>query len=178
MPRDVTSETASPRFVMDHMVIRLGKYLRALGYDAIWKSDVRTHELIQVANRDDRYFVTRNTRIPAEYPPPRRLAQVRSDDPTEQLRELLVIVPSLKTDNAFSRCIRCNVPLSAVADKATIRDRVHPNVHARYEHFFTCPHCGTIFWKGSHVRNTCRKLGIADRSERGQDLRGTNRESP
>lgn len=151
--------------MMDHMVIRLGKYLRALGYDAIWGRNVRTHELILVANRDDRWFVTRNTRLAAEYPQPLKWALVRSDDPVQQLRELCATLSQPLLEHPFSRCIRCNVILEPVRDKNSIRDRVHPNVFLRYEHFFTCPRCATVFWKGSHVRNTCRKLGIPDQSE-------------
>ncbi len=157
-----------PRFMMDHMTIRLGKYLRALGYDAIWAHGVRTHELILAANRDGRFFVTRNTRIQSEYPVPLKLVQARSDDPAQQLRELCAQLPAVRTDHAFSRCIRCNVPLQPVADKEAIRTHVHPNVYRRYEHFYVCPNCQTVFWKGSHVRNTCRKLGLPDRSETGR----------
>lgn len=154
-----------PRFMMDHMVIRLGKYLRALGYDACWAAGVRTHELILAANRDGRIFVTRNSRIPTEYPTPLQLVRVFSDDPVEQLYELARATGLDLERQAFSRCIRCNVPLAIVSDKEAIRDRVHPNVWQRYSDFYTCPHCGTVFWKGSHVRNTCRKLRIRDRSE-------------
>jgi len=60
----------------------------------------------------------------------------------------------------FSRCIRCNVELGAVKDKQAVAERVHPNVLSRHERFFACPRCGTIFWHGSHVANTCRKLGL------------------
>jgi uncharacterized protein with PIN domain len=31
--------------------------------------------------------------------------------------------------------------------------------------FYTCPQCGTVFWKGSHVRNTCRKLRLPSAEE-------------
>ena len=30
-----------PRFVVDHMLLKLGKYLRVLGYDAVWDRDAR-----------------------------------------------------------------------------------------------------------------------------------------
>jgi uncharacterized protein with PIN domain len=38
--------------------------------------------------------------------------------------------------------------------------RVVEAVRARHRLFFTCPSCGTVFWRGSHVENTCRKLGL------------------
>ena len=149
------------RFMLDHMVIKLGKYLRVLGYDAVWDRAHRTHELIQAANRDGRWFLTRNSRLPAEYPAPARLVLLKSDDPVEQLRELHARLTLDLSGRLFTRCIRCNVDLDPVADKAAVREWVHPNVWQRYEQFFRCPECGTVFWKGSHVRNTCRKLGLA-----------------
>lgn len=149
-----------PRFMLDHMVIKLGRYLRVLGYDAVWDRSHRTHELIAAANRDGRWFLTRNARVANEYPRPLRWLHLREEDPVAQLR---VVCERLELDThslLFSRCIRCNVPLETVEDVDAIRDRVHPNVLRRYARFYHCPSCGTVFWKGSHVRNTCRKLGL------------------
>lgn len=149
-----------PRFMLDHMVIKLGKYLRILGYDAEWARAHRTHELIQAANRDGRWFLTRNTKLPGVYPPPTYLIRLRSDNPVEQLREIHATLPLDFEGRLFSRCIRCNVDLEPVADKTEVQALVHPNVWLQHDHFLRCPACGTAFWKGSHVRNTCRKLGL------------------
>ena len=149
-----------PRFMLDHMVIKLGKYLRVLGYDAAWNRSLRTHELIQAANREERWFLTRNTRLTAGYPAPARLVPLVSEESVEQLREVAARVPLDWSGRWFSRCIRCNVDLAPVPDKEDVRARVHPNVWAHYNEFSRCPSCQTVFWKGRHVRNTCRKLGL------------------
>ena len=65
------------RFVVDHMLVKLGKYLRILGYDAAWDPAVRTHELIQRANVEGRIFLTRNGRLPEQYPRPDRVMTIR-----------------------------------------------------------------------------------------------------
>lgn len=148
------------RFQLDHMLIKLGKYLRILGYDAEWDLGIRTHELISRANREGRVFVTRNLRTREQCPPVRELVVLREDDPVEQLRTLAAALDLDLRAGLFSKCIRCNIALDAVVDKESIRARVHPNVFDRYERFFACPKCGTVFWHGSHVRNTCRKLGV------------------
>jgi uncharacterized protein len=155
--------TAPPdiRFVVDHMLVKLGKYLRILGYDAAWEPGLRTHELICRANADARIFVTRNTRLAGQYPAPDRLIAIASTDPVLQLGEVAAQVALDRSRLLFSRCIRCNVLLESVSRKEEIRERVHPNVFARFARFYRCPSCGTVFWKGSHVRNTCRKLGLA-----------------
>jgi len=150
---------ADIRFMVDHMLIKLGKYLRILGYDAVWDPALRTHELILRANAEDRVFLTRNTRLAHQYPPPRRLATLTTTAPVEQLRQIVRAFDLDPASGWFSACIRCNRRLEPIPDKRAIRERVHPNVYARYERFFRCPQCGTVFWKGSHVRNTGRKLG-------------------
>jgi hypothetical protein len=149
-----------PLFMTDHMVRKLGKYLRILGYDAEWHPTLRTHELIQRANHEGRIFLTRNTRLRAEYPEPRQVCVLSIDKPVEQLG---IVIEKYQLDSQaflFSRCIRCNVELVPVSAKKEIRDQVHPNVYRRHARFYRCPSCGTVFWHGSHVTNTCRKLQI------------------
>ena len=148
------------RFELDHMVIKLGKYLRILGYDAAWNPQLRTHELILQANREGRVFLTRNRHLEGRYPPAGQCVVLDPEDPVEQLR---IIVSTLDLDSQcglFSMCIRCNLRLENIPDKAQVRSLVHPNVLERHAQFTRCPSCGTVFWYGSHVGNTCRKLGL------------------
>ena len=147
-------------FMIDHMLIRLGKYLLIIGCDAAWDRQVRTHELIARDNAEGRIFLTRNTHIPEQYPHPAKLFLLHETDPVKQFQ---VVVTEFRLDpleRLFSKCIRCNVFLEKVSDKERIRVFVHPNVFARFDAFFACPKCGTVFWKGTHVANTCRKLGL------------------
>ena len=146
--------------MVDHMLLKLGKSLRILGYDAAWDLAARTHDLITRANAEGRIFVTRNTRIPCEYPPTDKLLTVKATDPVEQLLQVARDCRLEMTAGLFSRCIRCNVPLTEIDDKTTVKELVHPNVFARFDQFYTCPECGTVFWKGSHVKNTMAKLGL------------------
>lgn len=154
-----------PRFVVDHMLIKLGTYLRVLGCDAVWDRSVRTHELIGLANAEERIFLTRNTHLSDQYPAVRRKIMIQATEPVGQLHEVIVQTGIDPQERLFSACIRCNVPLEGIADREAVRDRVHPNVYARYSAFYRCPVCDTVFWKGSHVRNTCRKLGLTLESE-------------
>ena len=162
------------RFELDHMVVKLGKYLRILGYDAEWNLGLRTHELIMTANREGRVFVTRNLGLAGRYPTPNQCMLLDQEDPAEQLGAVVTEFDLDSQCALFARCIRCNVLIESVSDKEQIRSRVHPNVLERYEKFTRCPNCGTVFWHGSHVRNTCRKLGLPPPGE----LRTPNAERP
>jgi uncharacterized protein with PIN domain len=154
------SDSDQDRFAVDHMLVRLGKYLRVAGFDAVWEPGMRTQDFIVKANSEGRMFLTANQRIRDEYPPVDRLLLLEVKDPADQFRDVMNRLELDPTRRLFSRCIRCNVDLEPVADKEAIRDRVHPNVYASRDRYFTCPRCGTVFWHGSHVRNTCRKLGL------------------
>lgn len=153
---------AEPRFAMDRMVERVGKYLRIIGCDAVWDPGLRPHDLIALSNRDGRVFVTRNRRIPAEYPRPERLHTLAAADPVGQFRELVAAFSLDTRARLFAKCIRCNLFLEEVADRSAVASEVHPRVLAEQRRFFRCPACGTVFWFGSHVRNTCRKLGLPE----------------
>lgn len=169
-PKDVATQPR--RLTVDHMLAKVARYLRCLGHDAELRPGETTQELIRRANAEGRVFVTRNTRIEENYPVPRSCVRVRSNDPVEQLRE---VVRELELDVEtwlFSRCIVCNLLLTPVDDRESIRARVPERVFDRYERFWTCASCGTVFWKGSHVRNTCAKLGLRDVSDCADGLPG------
>lgn len=148
-----------PRFTTDASLIRLGKYLRCAGYDAEWDARAPARVLAEQAERERRVFVTRSTRVGFEFERPDRCVAIASDDPREQFQELVRAL-HLDTKRSFTRCIRCNVELERVSDPESIRARVEPAVFETRREFFTCPRCATVFWHGSHVENTCRKLGL------------------
>jgi len=153
-----------PRFVVDGMVVRLGKYLRCLGYDAEWERGTGTRALARRARAEERVLLTRNTRLGTEIEPPPRWLALASEDPVEQLREVERAFGLALEAHLFTRCIRCNVELrDALPEEVGVR--VCAAVRARHRLFFTCPACGTVFWRGSHVENTCRKLGLEPPAE-------------
>lgn len=149
-----------PPMLVDHMLVKLGCYLRVLGYDASYLAAHRTHELIERANFEGRVFLTRNRHLEHAYPRPRAALVLEPDDPVRQLGHTVAALDLDPRRWLFTRCIRCNVALVPVADAEEIRGQVLPQVFASYRRFWRCPSCLTVFWHGSHVRNACRKLGI------------------
>ncbi|MAM65290.1 MAG: hypothetical protein CL702_02780 [Chloroflexi bacterium] len=53
----------SPRFVVDINVGRLAKWLRVMGYDAIFPKENGDNELVRIALRENRVIVTRDAGI-------------------------------------------------------------------------------------------------------------------
>ncbi len=140
------------------MLIKLGRNLRITGYDTLWNTNLRTHELILKSNAENRIFLSRNTMLCEQYPAAERYFIVESQQPLEQLGEVVGEYGLDISSYLFSRCVDCNVDLVRVPAKEDIRARVHPNVYGRYDEFFVCPVCGKVFWKGSHVQNTAARL--------------------
>ncbi len=147
-------------FTVDQMLIKLGRYLRILGYDTLWNTNLRTHELILKSNAENRIFVSRNRKLHEQYPAVEEYRIVKSEDPAEQLRQVVDAYDLDCSSYLFSRCVNCNVELVRVEAKEDIKEKIHPNVYARHDEFFVCPVCRKVFWKGSHVRNTVKKLAL------------------
>ena len=141
------------------MTMRLGKYLRCLGYDAAWEFGATTRKLARRAEEEGRVLLTRNTRAGDEFRPPPSWMWLSSEDAVEQLHQVAAELGLDTRSRLFTRCIRCNVELEEV-EKEGVSDRVPKRVRDRYRRSWRCSSCRTIFWWGSHVENTCRKLGI------------------
>jgi uncharacterized protein with PIN domain len=153
------------RFEIDSMLVKLGRYLRCLGYDAEWDAGRSLATRIERADAQGRIFLTRNHNVGHQVAAPERILLLDEDDPVAQV---WCVIEALGLDperHLFTRCIRCNVTLVEIEKGAAVATRVPASTFASYAHFFTCPNCGTIFWKGTHVRNTCRKLRLPDASE-------------
>jgi uncharacterized protein with PIN domain len=156
--RQVGASAARPRFLVDHMLGKLGRYLRVLGYDVEEEPGLSTAALVLCADAEGRVFLTRNRRLVHEHVPHRWLL-IEDDDPVRQLSATIDAFGLDPYARLFSRCIRCNVELDELPRDA-VPSSVPARVRERYRRFYACPECGTVFWKGTHVRNTCAKLGL------------------
>ena len=52
-----------PKFILDQMCGRLAKWLRLMGYDATYFNDVTDQELIDIARKEDRVILTKDTEL-------------------------------------------------------------------------------------------------------------------
>lgn len=156
----------SPRLLLDRMLIRLGKYLRIIGCDAAWDSGLGAADLLARAQSEGRRILTSNKRLAEAAPDGLSVLLVEAIDPVFQFHRVVAELGLDPQVRLFSRCIRCNVELVEIHDRADLAGRVDVRVLARQQLFFTCPACHTVFWYGSHVQNTCRKLGLVPPPDR------------
>ncbi|MFQ5520484.1 MAG: Mut7-C RNAse domain-containing protein [Candidatus Methylomirabilia bacterium] len=147
---------SAPRFVVDAMLGRLARWLRAMGYDTVYLRSATDQRLLQFAHTEDRILLTRDARLA-------RLAaargyRLRADEVDRQLAEVVDRLQLTPPDAGWlSRCLACNVPLEPRI-KETLRGLVPDYIYATQTEFAGCPGCGKIYWQGSHADRILTRL--------------------
>ncbi len=144
----------SPRFIVDAMLGRLARWLRVLGYDTLYFSNLEDAALYVRARADDRILLTRDRELA-------RRKGVRviliEDDRVEAQARQAARAFDLSTANAFTRCIECNAILRELPrDEA--RPLVPPFVFPTQTRFRRCPECGRVYWRGTHWAHMLQDL--------------------
>jgi uncharacterized protein with PIN domain len=154
----------TPRFAAEKTLGRLTKWLRLLGFDTRYESELTGKKFIDTLEKD-RILLTRTRRIQNRFAS-RKLIFVESDHLAQQLKQIFREL-GLKAAQTrpFSRCLQCNVPIVAV-EKASIRGRVPDYIFEIHDCFQKCPECDRIYWPGSHTRRSLEKI----RQQLGLDL--------
>ncbi|WP_328189741.1 Mut7-C RNAse domain-containing protein [Marinobacter sp. OP 3.4] len=146
----------TPRFAVDAMLGRLARWLRALGFDTTYSPDIDDHDLVALANREQRILLTRDQHLITFLRPDQGLL-LRTGRPLVQLDRVARAFGLSPTDDLFNRCLMCNSRLRA-ATTNEIATRVPERPRTLPGPFLACPGCGRIYWPGSHVRRMRREL--------------------
>ena len=139
----------APRFVLDVHLGTLARRLGVLGLDVDYSTDRDDVALARIAVEQDRVLLTRDRQLLMRreiihgYCP-------RSDDPDEQLLEVVRRFVTEEDLAPFTRCPTCNDLLETVS-KAAVVAQLGPHTRATHDDFRCCPGCGRAFWPGSHV---------------------------
>jgi uncharacterized protein with PIN domain len=113
----------TPRFLVDRTVGRLARWLRLLGYDAVWEPTDDLAGLLALAESEKRVLLTRDTllieRRPVRHGDVKAVRAPRRPR-EEQLRQLRVEI-GLRPQGS-SRCLICNAALERLtAEQARLR---------------------------------------------------------
>lgn len=143
-------------FIADVMLGRLARWLRLLGFDTLYDSNISNSRLIRIAKEQDRIILTRDTRL-VKIKGIQNYLLINSNEPFQQLREVILTL-KLKDFLPLSRCVICNGRLTKVLDKNDIRDLVPDYVFYNFNNFLRCCDCGKIYWEGTHPEMFKEKL--------------------
>jgi len=141
------------KFLADHMLGKLAKYLRFMGYDTYYPDGkMSDEEIMELAKKEKRIILTRD----------RELAVrsggyfVKSDKYEEQLKDVISQF-SLNAEHILERCSICNEPLLPVS-KEKVKGRVPEYIYQTHEEFYQCPKCGRVYWWGTHTERIEKKI--------------------
>jgi uncharacterized protein with PIN domain len=142
---------SAPRFLVDEMLQRLGRWLRAAGYDTLIAGDSESdYYLFRRALDDGRYLITRDRKLSEYRRAEGTVILLESERMEDNARELAEHIPINWHLAPFTRCMVCNTPLV----DATPEQRIQIPAKSRdtIDAAFYCPQCRQVFWEGSHVK--------------------------
>ena len=153
-------EIDTPQFIVDSNVGKLAKWLRMMGYDALFFEGSSDSQMIAMAMAENRVILTRDTQIMR-----RRVVTngrlkailIQSDEPEQQMRQ---VMDTLRLDcqfQPFSICLECNQPL-VERSREQVRDQVPPYVFQTQSQYMECPACHRIYWRGTHWQAMTKTL--------------------
>jgi uncharacterized protein with PIN domain len=138
-----------PCFAAEKTLGKLAKWLRLLGFDTLYESEVTADEFIENLG-NDRILLTRTQHMRTKSTIS-RLIFVHSDHWVEQLKQIILELGlNAAQTRPFSRCLHCNI-LIVTAEKEALWGRVPDYIFESHDHFLTCPKCGKVYWSGSHT---------------------------
>ena len=144
------------RFLCDRMLDRLGRFLRAAGYDTeIADDSVDDRDLVARAAREARVLLTCDRAL-AERTAARGAVVLPANGVDAQARALKRALDIDWELAPFTRCLVDNARLrTAGADEIA---RLPPRTRRLSGPFMVCPACGRLYWPGSHVRRMRARL--------------------
>ncbi len=139
------------RFIVDCMLGKLAKWLKILGFDALYFSKIEDSDLLVLAQKEGRVLLSRDNGLIGKSRNIKTLF-IESEDWNTQVEQVLNEFELWEDVSPYSRCIECNVELRDLPKKKA-RNLVTPFVFEQAESFALCPECGRVFWKGTHHKD-------------------------
>ena len=154
------------KFVADAALGRLARYLRMLGYDAVYVGGRDAAAAAREACREGRVLLTRRRDLATRDD----VFLITEDDVRRQLAAAAARFGLGFTAAAMTRCLECNTPLSPVDFEAVAAD-LPPHVRKTQKNFTRCPSCGRVYWPGTHYARAVARLLDCLRAPKNPDER-------
>ena len=145
------------RLFCDEMLGRLGRWLRAAGYDAaIAEGGLRDAEIIARCIAEQRVLLTRDRHLAAVAESRVPVLRLAETDRAGQARAIRAALDIDWQHAPFSRCLVDNAPL--VPAPREMSSLVPEKSRAAGGPLRLCPECGRLYWPGGHVRRMMARL--------------------
>jgi len=138
---------------------KLAILLRILGFDVLYSQNKDYILVINLAKRENRILLSR-VKFLRKLP---WIFYLKEDDLDGQLEQTIKELKlTLKKENLFTRCSKCNNFLQEIQEDEVKRE-IPFDVFGRGYWFKRCFNCGKIFWNGNHMitlKEKFKKLNI------------------
>jgi len=139
------------KFLVDHMLGKLVKYLRMLGVDTVYFTQTDVSMLIEKAYQEKRIILSRNTKL-KHIDGLTNFVFINDDQPDKQLSEVLKYFKiRVSHDQLFTRCLTCNQKL-IVDNHEDVKGKVPSYILGIHKEFSLCTQCKKVYWKGTHLK--------------------------
>ena len=146
------------KFIVDHMLGKLARYLRMLGVDTVYFTQTDVAGLIEQASLEKRIILSRNTKL-KHIDGLINFVFINDDLPDKQLSEVLTHFNiHISPDRLFRRCLTCNQKL-VVANPEEVEGKLPPYILEIHKKFYFCPQCRKVYWEGSHLKKMKELIG-------------------
>lgn len=137
---------ADEKFLADHMLRRLSKWLRMMGFDVGYPDkQMSDNQIIERCESENLILLTRDHELYGRFP---RSILIVSEDFKDQVLEFIAHYPP-DASSYFTRCPECNSLLSEAGDPENI-EGVPDSVKKAQKKVWVCNQCGKVYWQGSH----------------------------
>jgi uncharacterized protein len=150
------------KFLADGMLGKLARWLRMLGQDVSYTTELGDSDLLEVAKKENRVLLTKDLELYQ-----RAIARgidafyIEGKTESDRLEELAQRYDlALEIDMEKSHCPVCNTKLKATP-KEQLSDELEKNTLTYYEKFWKCPNCGQVYWQGAHWKQINNTLNEA-----------------
>jgi uncharacterized protein with PIN domain len=144
------------RFVLDVHLGKLARWLRLVGFDALYRADLEDSEVAELSVREKRVVLTRDVGL-LQRKAITHGYWVRAEDPEVQIVEVLRRFQLDRSLRPFQRCLDCNGCIEPV-DKAEVWESLEPKTRQFYQTFYRCANCKKVYWAGSHYSRMLARL--------------------
>lgn len=150
----------TPRFIVDHNVGKLTRYLRMMGYDTVFFTGDDDGRMVARAGKETRIILTKDTQVMERRVITKgrvRAILIKGDRAEDQIRQVISTLNLDPQFQPFTICLECNRRLNEVSREA-VKDRVPAYVFRTQSQYMACPGCGRVYWRGTHWREMTEKL--------------------
>jgi uncharacterized protein with PIN domain len=155
------------------MLGRLSRWLRVLGYDTLFKSELTDDDIKALLELEPkRILITRDKRLHEYTSRNNKTILILDDDIIKQLAYVNKILNiNLKVNPDNSRCSFCNTVVKRIKDITSIKGLVPPLLRSNKRNFWYCSTCNKMFWKGRMWPNINKISSAAIREAKKDSLK-------